>query len=62
MKWLSLNCHGLANPTKRLAFKRLMEAKWVDVLFLQETLGLIDMVIPMLESLVQGWKFHALDV
>jgi len=39
-----------------------METEWVDVLFLQETINLIDLVIPVLESPVPRWQFHALDV
>lgn len=62
MKWLSLNSRGMASLAKKLAFKRLLENEWVGVIFLQETLGLIDLVILVFESLILGWKFHALDI
>lgn len=52
MKWLSLNCQGLASPAKKVTFRRLMDSKRVDVNFLQDTLGLIGHIIPALESLV----------
>lgn len=32
----------MANPAKKLAFRRLLELEKVDIIFLQETLSLID--------------------
>jgi len=62
MKWLPFNFRGLASPAKKLAFHKLFNTERVDVNFLPGTLGLIDHIIPSIESLIPGCQFHALDV
>lgn len=62
MKLLSFNCRGLASPKKKLAMKRLFLSKLVDVILLQETLSKVKSIIPLLNSRLSGWTFHALDV
>jgi len=67
MKLLSYNFHGLASPENKkkkqqLAFRRLLSIERVDVIFLQETLGLAETISHLLESMLPGWHFHALDV
>jgi len=54
MKVLSLNCRGLANPAKKSSLKRLVVVVASDVIFLQETLGVSELVVASLESLFPG--------
>jgi exonuclease III len=61
MKILSFNCRGLASPTKKSSLKRLIAVHNPDVLFLQETMGLSEVVIRSLEALLLGWSFVVLD-
>jgi exonuclease III len=46
MKLISLNCRGLASPSKHLSLQRLLELSQPDVVLLQETLGEEEVVIP----------------
>lgn len=62
MKWLSLNCRGLTSLPKNLALKRLFESDIVDIIFLQETLGEVDLTSCILHSLKTRWNFQSLDV
>jgi exonuclease III len=61
MKILSFNCRGLANPVKKSSLKKLVEVVSLDVIFLQETLGINESVVASLESLMSGWSFVAVD-
>lgn len=62
MRWLSFNCRGLASPAKKLALRRLLDSKLIDIIYLQETLEKADQIIPVLQALKSGWIFHAHDV
>ena len=61
MNIMSFNCRGLANPSKKSSLRRLIDFNRPDVLLLQETLGLNEDVCCILESLLPGWKFVAID-
>ena len=50
MKLMSLNCRSLAGPQKRSTLRRVVDLEHPGVLFLQETLGVGDMVKCRLES------------
>ena len=62
MKIMSLNCRGLAGPYKRSALKRVVDLEHPDILLLQETLGVGDVVKCRLESWFNGWHFDTLDI
>ena len=55
MKIMSFNCHELANPSKKLPLRRLIEINRPDVFLLQETLILNEDVSCILETLLSGW-------
>jgi endonuclease/exonuclease/phosphatase (EEP) superfamily protein YafD len=61
MRVLSFNCRGLANPSKKLSLRRLVELNSSEVILLQETLGDSATVVKALESLFPGWMFAAVD-
>jgi exonuclease III len=61
MKILSFNCRGLVNPNKKSSLRRLVEQCSPDVILLQETLGENLAVVKILESLLLGWMFTAVD-
>jgi len=61
MKCLSFNCRGLASASKKLALKRLYESSPVDIMLLQETLGLAESITAALSSIFPGWQFTAMD-
>ena len=58
---MTLICHGLASKPKKLAVCRLVEAQHVDVLFLQESMGIGHLLVADLESMLKGWTFLSLD-
>ena len=62
MKIMSFNCRGLAGPKNKSAFKRVLTLEHPDVILLQETLGLGDIIKERLESWLVGWSFVTLDV
>ena len=57
----TLNCWGLASLPKKLAVHRLIEDQFIDVLFLQETMGNGLGLVGEMESLLPGWNFISLD-
>lgn len=57
----SWNCRGLASKPKKLALREMVMNSKVDVLLLQETLGNGAEVELMLNALLPGWKFSAMD-
>ena len=59
---MSFNCRGLVGPKKKSAFKRVFTVEHPDVILLQETLGLGDIIKEKLESWMAGWSFVTLDV
>ena len=61
MKILSFNYQGLAGPGKKSAFIRVLTLEHLDVIMLQETLGVGDVVKERLESWLPGWSFVTLD-
>ena len=61
MKLLSFNCRGLAGPGKKSAFIRVLTLEHPDVILLQETLGVGEMIQERLESWLPGWSFVTLD-
>jgi len=62
MKIMSFNCRGLAGPNKKSAFRRVLTLEHPDVILLQETLGVGDVIKDCLESWLPGWTFITLDV
>jgi len=62
MKIMSFNCRGLAGPKKKSAFMRVLTLEHPDVILLQETFGLGDVIKEKLESWLGGWSFVTLDV
>jgi len=62
MKVLPFNCRGIASPKKKLALWRLLEKELIDLVFLQETMGVVDTISPLMESMIPGWHFQAIDV
>eukprot|EP00253_Pinus_taeda_P029489 PITA_29489 len=62
MKCLSYNCRGLASAPKKLALKRLIETKSIDIIMLQETLCSADQISKTFQALTPGWSFISLDV
>ena len=61
MKIMSFNCRGLASLLKKSSLRRLVELNQPDVILLQETLGCSEEVVRVLETLLPGWKFVAVD-
>jgi len=61
MKLPSFNCRGVANPSNKISLRRLVELSKPDILLLQETLGELDSIIPLLEILLKQWKFFGID-
>jgi exonuclease III len=61
MKILSFNCRGLTSPAKKSSLKRLVSVNSPDIIFLQETLGVSEVVVKSLEALLPGWSFVAVD-
>ena len=61
MKIMSFNCRGLAGPGKKLALMRVLSLEHPDVLMLQETLGVGDVIQGKLENWLPGWSFVTLD-
>jgi len=62
MKFMSFNCRGLAGPIKKSAFRRVLTLEHPDVIMLQETLGVGDVIKDCLERWLPGWTFITLDV
>ena len=62
MKIMSFNYQGLVGPHKRSAFMRVITIDQLDIILLQETLGVGDVVKARLEIWVPGWLFETLDV
>jgi len=61
MKCLSFNCRGMASASKKLALHIIFEIESVDIIMLQETLGLADLVTSSLNSISSGWHYMAMD-
>ena len=59
MKFVSLNCRGLASTWKNLALKRMMEVLSPEVILLQETMGQELEVETSLTSLLPQYSFTA---
>ena len=58
---MTLNCQVLASKPKKLAVCRLVEDQHVDVLFLQESMGIGHVLVVELETILKGWTFLSLD-
>ena len=61
MKILSFNCRGMAGPVKKSAFVRVLTLEHPDVILLQETLGVGEVIKEKLENWLPGWCFLTLD-
>ena len=61
MKLLSFNCRGLAGPGKKSAFIMVLTLEHPDVILLQETLGVGEVIRERLESWLPGWSFVTMD-
>ena len=59
---MSFNCRGMAGPLKIPALRRVVDLEHLDVMLLQETLGIGDMIKAKLESWFLDWQFVTLDV
>ena len=57
MLLMTLNCRGLASKPKKLVVCRLVEDQHVDVLFLQESMGIGQVLVVELENMLKGWTF-----
>eukprot|EP00253_Pinus_taeda_P009499 PITA_09499 len=57
----SWNCRGLASKPKKLALREMVMNSKADILLLQETLGNGVEVESVLNALLPGWKFSAMD-
>ena len=55
MKLISFNCHGLVGPHKRSALKRVVGLEHPDILLLQETVGVGDVVKARMEIWFPCW-------
>ena len=54
MKIMSFNCWGLTSPLKIPALRRVVDLEQADVMLLQETLGVGDVIKAKLESWFLG--------
>lgn len=54
---LCFNCRDLANPSKKKALKCLVNPIKMDIILLQETMGVGNIVKQVLESLFLCWWF-----
>ena len=61
MKIMSFNVWGLAGPHKRSTLKRVVILEHPDILLLQETLGVGDVIKERLDSWFPGCVFASLD-
>jgi len=61
MIFSSWNCRGLTSKPKKLALREWLLSSKSDIIFLQETLGRGSEVELVLNSLLKGWKFSAID-
>jgi hypothetical protein len=59
---LSFNCRGLANPSKKLSIKRLVDLHQPYVLLLRETMMEGEKTMLTLFFSLLGWDFSATDV
>ena len=59
MKFLSLNCRGLASTRKTLSLKRVIQVQKLDIILLQETLGTEEEVSRVLSSISSSFTFLA---
>ena len=57
----TLNCRGFASFPKKLAMRRLVEDRRIDVFFLQEIVGDGHVIAGEMEVLLSGWTFISLD-
>ena len=57
----TLNYRGLASLPKKLAARRLVEDRFIDVFFLEEIMGDGLSLAGEMESLLSGWVFISLD-
>ena len=62
MKLMSFNCRVLAGPHKISALKRVVGLEHPDILMLQETLCVGEVVKAKLQSWFPGWNFETLNV
>jgi len=61
MKFLSFNYRGLASHPKKLALKQLFRDNILDVIFLQETLGVGINITTVLNGMLSNWKICTID-
>lgn len=59
---LFFNCRGFASLGKKLSLHILLSSEQIDVIFLQETLGLANVITHLLESWLPRCIVEALDV
>jgi exonuclease III len=61
MKFLSLNCRGLASPHKKSTLKQLINTQQPDIILLQEMMEDSSAISATLSSLLPRWLFMGLD-
>ena len=61
MKVLSFIYRGLVSPIKKSSPKRLVMRTKPEIIFLQETMGVSEVVRGVLPSLFPGWDFVVND-
>ena len=54
MKIMSFNCRGLVGPRKRSALRRVFDLEHPDIIMLQETLGIGEVIKSRLELWFPG--------
>ena len=62
MKLMSFNCRGLVGPHKISTLKRVVFLECTDIIILQETSGIGEVVKTRLESWFVRWNFETMDV
>eukprot|EP00253_Pinus_taeda_P019805 PITA_19805 len=61
MKIVSFNCRGLARPKTKLTLCRMIVVEPIEVIFLQENLGIVEAISHLLESMLPIWIFLGLE-
>jgi hypothetical protein len=61
MKCMSFNSRSFAGALKKPSLKRVISMEHLDVLLLQETMGIGEEVKTCPENLLPDWKFETMD-
>jgi exonuclease III len=61
MIFLTLNCRGMDNPSKKLVVKRLVDNIKPSIIMLQETMTDGEKITQELSKLLRNWDFYFID-